>query len=88
MIYFHRGDSVVQVVDTSRNLIDKFKKVLTRKRKQKECATFGEIRFYSGDRLLFLSAYSLGRKKCQCLMIYATAWPLTPETAEYLNNLK
>ena len=85
-IFFNDAGNILKYTETSKELINDFRKVLDGIEKRK-CSTMGEIRFYSKNKLLFEAGFSIGGKECQYLMAGEKAWQLTYNTGMYLSEL-
>jgi hypothetical protein len=87
-IFFKTEDSVLHYIDTSRELINTFRKVLDGKIEERKCPTMGEIRFLSKDTVLFEAGFSISGDKegCQQLMAGEKAWKLTYKAGMYLSE--
>ena len=88
-IYFSDDDSVYKHQDSSRMLVDDFMKVLNGRRLKRkvQCATDGEIRFYSKGTELFIAGFSITGSECQFIMRGENAWRLTYNAGMYLSEM-
>jgi len=79
--------NILKYTETSKKLINDFRKVLDSKVGKRKCSTMGEIAFYSKNKLLFEAGFSISGQECQYLMAGEKAWRLTYNTGMYLSEL-
>jgi hypothetical protein len=88
VIYFKTTDTLYKHIDSSKSSIQDFIKVLKGKEEKRICQTWGEIKFYSKDRMLFETGFTIegGKNGCQFLINEESAWRLTYKTGMYLSE--